>query len=100
MKEQAIQTKLLNFLKSKGAYTVKVIEAGKAGVPDILACYKGVFLGIEVKRPETLKRVTPLQVYNLDKINEAGGLGRVVADVNTLAKILEEIDANLCIMRS
>lgn len=45
-----------------------------AGIPDILACYRGRFLGIEVKGGSSYG-LTDLQKYNLKKIREAGGIG-------------------------
>lgn len=44
------------------------------GIPDILACYRGKFLGIEVKGGSSYG-LTDLQKYNLKKIREAGGIG-------------------------
>lgn len=48
-------------------------EFTKAGVPDILACVNGYFLGIELKAPRG--RPSDLQLYNLRQIDEAGGFG-------------------------
>lgn len=81
MREQQIQSRIIKFLESKGAYVVKVVRANKAGVPDILACYKGKFYAFEVKTPETIKRVTPLQSYNIEKIKCCGGEAGVVSSV-------------------
>lgn len=73
MKEQLIQRKIIQYLESIDTYVVKVITSTKAGVPDILACYKGMFIAIEVKTPETQKNVSELQKYNLARIQELGG---------------------------
>jgi Holliday junction resolvase len=90
MKEQSIQKNIINYLESKGAYTVKVISATKKGVPDIIASVPttitqdmvgktiGVFHAYEVKKPETKNNASPLQLYNIDKINKAGGIAKVV----------------------
>lgn len=43
----------------------------KTGVPDILACVDGHFLGIEVKASNG--KPSPLQIHNLRKIDDAGG---------------------------
>lgn len=73
MKEQLIQRKIIQYLESIDTYVVKVITSTKAGVPDILACYKGMFIAIEVKTPKTQKNVSELQKYNLARIQELGG---------------------------
>ena len=44
---------------------------GKSGVPDIIACHDGCFVGIEVKREG--KMPTPLQRQRMDEIEKAGG---------------------------
>lgn len=98
MKEQAYQKKIIDFLKSKGVYVVKIISASQAGVPDVICCYRGRFVAIEVKRPETLKNVSRLQAYNLDKITEAGGIGFVACSVEQVKKVLEAIDEAMSTM--
>lgn len=98
MKEQTYQKKIIDFLKSKGAYVVKIISASQAGVPDVICCYRGRFVAVEVKRPETLKNVSRLQAYNLDKITEAGGIGFVACSVEQVKKVLEAIDEAMSTM--
>jgi len=53
---------------------------GAAGVPDIVACYKGRFLGIECKAGGN--RTTALQVKNLNEIGRCGGVALVVNEDN------------------
>lgn len=100
MKEQAYQKKIIDFLKSKGAYVVKIISASQAGVPDVICCYRGRFVAVEVKRPETVRNVSRLQAYNLDKIQEAGGIGFVAYSKEQVAKVLEAIDEAMCSVQS
>lgn len=100
MKEQDYQRKIMDFLRSKGAYVVKVIRASKAGVPDVICCYKGRFIAIEVKRPETIKNVSKLQAYNLDLIHSAGGIGFVAYSKEHVQKVLEAIDEAMLAMQS
>ena len=51
MRESAFQQKVLKFLKDKKIYAIKFNASGltKVGVPDILMCLRGRFVGIEVK---------------------------------------------------
>lgn len=93
MTEQTIQKKIIETLKSRGAYIVKVITASKAGVPDILACYKGVFVGIEVKKPDKLNTVTELQEYNLREIKKAGGVSIVMSSYKDVDKLVKSIES-------
>ena len=94
MLEQAIQKKITKYLESIGAYTIKVIQANKKGVPDVLACYKGRFIGIEVKRPETKTNVSKLQEHNLKKIVDAAGISCVAWEVDQVKEIIDGIDNN------
>ena len=45
----------------------------KTGIPDLLVCCNGRFLGVEIKAPNG--RPSELQLYNLRKIDEVGGFG-------------------------
>ncbi len=93
MTEQSYQRKIVKELESRGAYVVKVITASKKGVPDILACYQGIMLAIEVKTPTTMANTSPLQKYNLAKIKEAGGYSLVAYDMEQVYPTLASIDA-------
>lgn len=92
MREKNIENKIKSYLKSVGAYYVKYHgnQFSQVGVPDILACYKGAFIGIEVKN-ETGK-TSPLQDVNLKMINEAGGIGIVARNVEQVKDAINYID--------
>jgi len=95
MKEQDIQRKIIKYLESVGAYVVKVVASNKSGTPDILACYRGIFLAIEVKRPETKTNVSELQEYNIKKIKEAGGIAIVSWDLDAVKATIDDINLML-----
>ena len=61
---------------------------GTSGVPDIICCYKGRFLGLEAKLPGG--RLTPLQMRALEKINRAGGIARRVESVEDVKAIIAQ----------
>lgn len=88
MKESDIQRKIIRYIDSIGGYCLKVIQASKAGVPDVVACVDGRFFGIEVKMPKG--RVSQLQEYNLKKINESGGVGVVARSVEDVKDAVED----------
>ena len=72
--EKTFENKVKGFLKDHGCWFIKYwagAEFTKTGIPDILACVNGVFFGIEVKAPRG--RPSPLQLYNLKKIDSSGG---------------------------
>lgn len=75
-KEQDIQTSIMHYIASIGGLPVKQNEMGiyaKSGVSDIIACIKGKFVAIEVKKPgETPSK---LQENFIKAVNDIGGLG-------------------------
>lgn len=88
MREQQIQKAIIKYLEKQGAYVVKIITASKSGVPDIIACYQGRLLGLEVKTKTG--RVAPLQRYHLDLVEKAGGVAAVVRSVADVEQVLDE----------
>ena len=72
--EKNFENKVKKYLKEQGAWFIKYWGGAaytKSGIPDILACCSGKFFGIEVKAKNG--KPSELQLYNLKKIDEAGG---------------------------
>ena len=63
---------------------------GTSGVPDIICCYKGRFLGLECKLPNG--RLTELQKRAIDKINQAGGIACRVESVEDVMLVISNAD--------
>lgn len=76
--EKIFENKIKAFIKFKGGWYVKYFanKMTKKGIPDILACINGYFLAIEVKASKG--KPSELQIYNCEKIREAGGFAYVV----------------------
>lgn len=73
--EKNFENRIKAFLKEQKCYFIKYWGGGeftKAGVPDILCCWQGKFLGVEVKAAKGVP--SPLQIHNLRQIDNAGGL--------------------------
>lgn len=91
--ETDITKKIMNHLKSRPYCWAFKTHGGimqAAGIPDVIACFKGRFVGLEVKRPGN--KPTLLQKVTLDLINKAGGTGAVVYSLEDAIRILEKID--------
>lgn len=89
MSEQALQTKIMKWLKEHNFWAVKIIVSSHAGTPDIIACSpKGTFIGIEVK----YGRNTPskLQEYHIQEIKNKGGIAFVTWDLETVIYHLQK----------
>lgn len=93
MSEQLIVRKIMSLLKKRGAWAYKTHGSPlSAGYPDIIACYRGFFLGLEVKTPETSHTTTARQLAQLKLINKARGRGRVVVSAKEVEDLLDELD--------
>jgi len=51
----------------------KIQMVALRGIPDFLCCINGLFVAIELK-PDAKTKLEPLQEYNLNAIDKAGGL--------------------------
>ena len=67
---------------------------GSSGIPDRIACCRGLLIGIECKADKT-KKLTALQAQCLAKIEDAGGIGFTVYDDNTIAAVKEYIEGHI-----
>lgn len=76
--EKNFENKIKKYLDEKKIWYVKYFanRNTKRGVPDILACIGGHFVAIEVKASKG--KPSPLQVWNVEKIREAGGIALIV----------------------
>ena len=80
--EKKIKAKVVKVLKEEGAYYFfpATHGYGRSGVPDIVACVRGYFLGIECKAGN--KKPTPLQARELESIRSSGGRAIYINDEN------------------
>ena len=81
----------LNSLPEGWAFKVHGSEYQTAGVPDILACYRGLFLGIETKMPGN--KPSTIQDYIMGKIRKAEGLVLVAYSLKDVQEWVQHIDA-------
>lgn len=76
--EKTFENKIKNFLDEQGAWYVKFFanRMTEKGIPDILACINGYFVGIEVKAQTG--KPSKLQIYKCNKIRDSGGCAFVL----------------------
>ena len=94
MLERDIVTAIRKYLASLGSDVFFWKEHGSVygtnGVPDIICCYKGRFLGLECKLPGG--RLTKLQKRTIEKINRAGGIACQVESVEDVKRMIARVD--------
>lgn len=92
MKEKDIVDAIREYLQTKDKlfyWKEHGGQFGTAGIPDIIVCYKGKFIGLEVKLPG--RKPTLLQKITLNKIQKAKGIAKVVTSVEEVKEIIEKL---------
>lgn len=93
--EKKVKDAVVKILKAHGAYYFFPVTGGfgRSGVPDIIVCHKGYFIGIECKAGTN--KATALQEQQMEKIRTAGGIAFVIYENNIphVTAILESVEA-------
>ena len=89
MLESKIQAQIIKTLREAGAYVIKTIVSSTGGVPDVIACYRGIFIAIECK--STTGKPSELQKVNLEWIRQAGGIAIVARSAADVKKLLTDL---------
>ena len=77
--EKTLENRIKVYLKKQGCWYIKYWAGGgftKSGIPDLLICCNGHFIGAEIKA--STGKPTELQIRQLVKIKRAGGIGVLV----------------------
>ena len=87
--ESTFQTKVISYLKSKGAYVIKIHVSSYQleGEPDIVCCHEGKFYAFELKQGS---RLSKLQKIKLELIRESGGVAMEIRDLDQLREIFDD----------
>lgn len=92
--EGKVKKQVKKILDDLGAYHFSPMTAGfgRSGVPDIIACYKGKFIGIECKSGKN--EPTLLQKHNMKQIEQNQGLAIVIneGNIQELLAMLKELE--------
>ena len=90
-KETKLQKKVQDYIESIGGYCFKVHGSAymKAGIPDVICCYKGYFIGIECKVDNNT--MTSLQEEHRDMIVRAGGIHILAYKLEHVKLVIERI---------
>lgn len=81
--ESRLSREIMKNLRLEGWFCFKVHgnEHTMAGLPDIIVCAEGLFIGLETKMPSKRDNTSPRQDYVHELIREAGGTAVVVTSV-------------------
>ena len=90
--EYRIVQNIKKLIRARGGWAVK-IHGGPyqdAGTPDLIACYKGRFIAIEVKTARGV--ASPEQKVVQRAITGAGGYALITHLIGDVADVLDDID--------
>jgi len=90
--EKKVKNKVVALLKEHSAYYFfpATYGMGRSGIPDVVCCHNGAFIGIECKAGKNT--TTMLQDRELAAIEAAGGIALVINEhnINEVEKLLSE----------
>jgi len=93
--ESTIQKNIVAYLKKIGVPYYKTSAMNSRGWTDLVLCYNGHYVGLEVKRPGKYGKLSELQKLHIVTIRNAGGYAFVVHSVDEVKECLKEIDDGL-----
>jgi hypothetical protein len=90
--ESHIQEAIQKMVRERGGFVFKVhgSETMMAGLPDLIVCYHGFFVGFEVKTQTG--KVSTRQKYVMRRIGDAQGIVTVPRSVADASAALDRID--------
>lgn len=92
--EGVVKDACKKFLKERGAWFFMPVSngMGQVGIPDIIICYKSVFVAIETKAPGKKIQTTANQDRVIEAIRKADGFAWVVDNPDDLKPLFDSID--------
>lgn len=92
--EGKIVKKIKDLIVEKGGRPFKIHGSDEGfqevGIPDLLWCFRGRFVGSEVKQPS--RDLSPIQRVVLHEIYDAGGVASVLETVGQAAVLLTYLE--------
>lgn len=95
--ESAIQRGIIQYLRGLDDTYVLNVGGGAStakGTPDILACVRGRFVAVEVKRQDSGYGLTKPQELRMKTIERAGGIAIVAVGIPDVKNVVDWIRAN------
>ena len=98
LSESAVQGQILDWLARKGIFAYRqntgganlkgfYVRFGKRGAPDIVAIYRGMYVGIEVKKAGGVQ--SDDQRAYMANVRQAGGMYILAHELEDVTRVLE-----------
>lgn len=91
MREKTVENKIKDYLFEKGIYHFKVHGSKfmPSGIADIICCFNGSFLAIEVKRPGAKNEQSEQQKVHERNVIKSGGTYLLVDSLEEVVAYVE-----------
>ena len=91
--ESKLSRRIMEKLRANGYFVFKVhgSEFMMSGLPDLIVCAEGKFIGLETKLPSTRNNVSPRQSLVHSQIQHAGGHASVVCSPDEAVRRVAEV---------
>ena len=91
MREKTVENKIKDYLFEKGIYHFKVHGSKfmPSGIADIICCFNGSFLAIEVKRPGAKNEQSEQQKVHERNVIKSGGTYLLVDSLEEVVSYVE-----------
>lgn len=93
--EKKVENSIKRWLELKGCFVIKTLggtPGTPAGCPDIITCYKGYVIFIEVKRTFG-GVVSEIQKAQINKIRKGGNIAIVANDLKQVKNLIHQIES-------
>lgn len=89
--ETIIQQEIINYLKDRRIFHFRVnADINTVGIPDLIVCYRGYFIGLEVKTKKG--KISKLQLEVAKEISNNGGFVCFPTSVEDVKNLINKID--------
>lgn len=89
--ETKIMREISDYLNKENIFHFRInADATTVGLPDIMVCYKGRMVALEVKTPTG--KPTDIQKRVVEEIVKCGGFGGFPTNVEDVKNILKKVD--------
>jgi hypothetical protein len=90
--EYDFQKEVLAYLNANHIWHYRTQMGTQSGLPDIIACYRGFFVGLELKREDKKGRPTEQQLKVNKDLKESGATAEFIDNMEDLIRLFEGLD--------
>ena len=90
--EKQFQNEVIKYLQNNKIWYKRTQMGFESGTPDIICIYKGLFVGLELKRPDGKGKATKQQEKVKKDIEDSKGIVLIVNNLSDIISLFKTID--------